>query len=53
LTERDPQRLGQSFVEIARHLAELHQRALHLTQFVGDVLSGDHFATAVEVGAAR
>ncbi len=45
-------RLGQPVVEIARHLAELHERALQLAERVGDVGRGPQLVLRVELGAA-
>ena len=39
LCEREPQRFGEAVVEVAGHLAELHQRALHLSEFLGDLFA--------------
>ena len=36
--ERLAHRLGQAVVEVAGHLAELHQRALHVAEALGDLL---------------
>ena len=37
-------RLGQAVVEVAGHLPDLHQRALHLAEALGDVLGGTQLA---------
>ena len=48
LRERVPDRLGQSFVQVADHLPELHQRALHGAEFADDVLSVAKFSRTIE-----
>ncbi len=53
LGECEAQRLGEPVVEITRHLAEFHQCALHVAQFVGDLLGGLQFACAREFLASR
>ena len=53
LGQRVAQRLGQSVVEVAGHLAELHQRALHAAEPVGHGLGGAQLALAVELDAPR
>ena len=52
LAQRLPQRLGQALVEIAGHLAELHQRTLHVAELVGDLLGRGQLAGPVEFGTA-
>ena len=52
LRQREAQRLGQPVVEVAGHLAELHQRALHVAEFVGDVLCRAQLPVAVEFVAS-
>ena len=49
--ERVAHRLGQAVVEVARHLAELHQRALELAERGGDVGRGAELVRGVELGA--
>ena len=46
------QRLGQALVEIADHLADLHQRALHLPQGPGDIGGGAQLQIIVQFDAA-
>ncbi len=48
LRQREPQWLGQSVVEVAGHLAELHQGTLHVPQFVGDLLGRAQLSVAVQ-----
>ena len=50
--KREAQRLGQALVEVARHLADLHQRALHLAEAGGDVGRGAQLPLPVERSAA-
>ena len=52
LGEGQAHRLGQSVVDIARHLAELHQRALHVAEPLGDLLGAAQLALGVELDAA-
>ncbi len=42
-------RLGQALVEVARHLADLHQRALHVAERVGDLLRRPQLVLGVEL----
>ena len=48
LGERGAHVLGESLVEVADHLAELHQRALHLAELAGDVLGVPELDAAIE-----
>ena len=48
LGQRETQRFGEPVVEVAGHLAELHQRALHVAEFLCDLLSGSELTMAVE-----
>ncbi len=52
LRQRETKRLGQAVVEVAGHLSQLHQRALHVTQLVGDLLRRPQFAMAIECFAS-
>ena len=49
--ERVAHRFGQAVVEIARHLSELHQRALQLAERAGDVGRGAQLVRGFELGA--
>ena len=49
LGERLAHRLGQALVEVARHLAELHQGALHVPEDLGDLLGGPQLELGVEL----
>ena len=40
---------GQAIIEIARHLADLHQRALHVAERVGDLRGGTHLVFGFEL----
>ena len=42
-------RLGQALVEVAGHLAELHQGALHVAERLGDLLGGAQLVRRVEL----
>ena len=42
-------RLGQALVEVARHLADLHQCALHVAERVGDLFRGPQLVLGVEL----
>ena len=53
LGQRGAHRLGQPFVEVARHLAELHQRALHVAEPLGDGLRRAQLTLAIELDAPR
>ena len=44
--------LGQALVEVAGHLAELHQGALHVPERLGDLLGGAQLELGVELLAA-
>ena len=43
---------GKAVVEVAGHLADLHQGALHVTEAFGDLLGAAQPALVVELGAA-
>ena len=43
--------LGQALIEIARHLPDLHERALHMSEGLGDLLGGAHLELGVELSA--
>lgn len=45
-------RFGQTVVEIRRHLTDLHQRALHVPEALGDVLGGAQLELLVELDPA-
>ena len=51
--ERLAHRLRQAVVEVARHLAELHQRALQLAERVGDLGGGAQLVRGVELASRR
>ena len=55
LGQRLADRLGQALVEVAGHLAELHQGALHVPERLGDALGGLQLEGGVELvaGARR
>ena len=46
--ERLANRLGEAVVEVARHLPDLHQRALHLAEAVGDLLRRPQLAFGID-----
>ena len=48
LAQRGAERLGQAFVEVAGHLADLHQRALHPAQAGGDVSGGPQLPFVIQ-----
>ena len=48
LGERLAHRLGQPLVEVAGHLAELHQRALHVAERLGHLLGAAQLELLVE-----
>ncbi len=52
LGQRAAHVLGQSLVEVAGHLAQLHQGALHLAQGLGHLLGGLQLERGVELLAA-
>ena len=47
--QRVAHRLGQAVVEVARHLADLHQRALHVAERVGDLRRGAQLVLGLEL----
>ena len=49
LGERLADRLGQALVQIARHLADLHQRALHVAEHLGDLFGAAQLELLVEL----
>ena len=51
LGQRLADRLGQTLVEVARHLAELHEGALHAPEHLGDLLRGAELELGVELVA--
>ena len=53
LGERVAHGLGQALVEVAGHLAELHQRALHVPERLGHLLGRAQLVRGVELGVAR
>ena len=44
-----PHRFRQPLIEVARHLPELHQRALHVAERVGDLFRGPQLVLGVEL----
>ena len=48
LRERQPEWFREPVVEVAGHLTELHQRTLHLAEFVSHLLGGLDLACSVE-----
>ena len=48
--ERLAHRFGQAVVEVAGHLADLHQGALHVAEALGDLLGAAQLALVVELG---
>ena len=52
LRQRLAQGAGQTFVDVAGHLAQLHQRTLHVAQAFGDRLGSLQFALVVQFEAA-
>jgi hypothetical protein len=51
LGERNAHRLGKPFVDVAGHLAELHQRSLHVAETIGNCLGGAQLAGAIQLDA--
>ena len=52
LGQREANRFGQPVVEVARHLPDLHQGALHVAETLGDVLGGAQLELLVELDSA-
>ena len=55
LGEREANRLGKAVVEVARHLPDLHQGALHVAEALGDVFGGAQLSAPrrARLGARR
>src|SRR3954452_16298423 len=47
--ERHAERFRQTFVEVARHLPELHQRALHVAEALSDLLRRLQLSLMIEL----
>ena len=52
LGQRDAHRLRQSLVHVAGHLAELHQRTLHVAEAFGDRFCCAQFALTIELATS-